>query len=80
MRTPVIVVNMKAYKDSFGTPGLHIGRALETVARETGAGTLVSACPFCLSMFEDGLAAGGPNAAMKALDMAEIIAARIIRE
>ena len=61
-----------------------IGRRISAervrMARETGAGTLVSACPFCLSMFEDGLAAGGPNAAMKALDMAEIIAARIIRE
>jgi Fe-S oxidoreductase/nitrate reductase gamma subunit len=47
------------------------------MAMETGAGTLVSACPFCLSMFEEGIAAGGPKPAMKAFDLAEILASRI---
>ncbi|NTV02730.1 MAG: (Fe-S)-binding protein [Chlorobiaceae bacterium] len=57
--------------------GRRISAERVKMARQTGAGTLVSACPFCLSMFEDGLAADGPVAGMKAQDLAEIVAARI---
>jgi Fe-S oxidoreductase/nitrate reductase gamma subunit len=47
------------------------------MARKTGASTLVTACPFCLSMFEDGLKRQCGNAELKALDLAEIVARSI---
>jgi len=47
------------------------------MARETGAPVLVSCCPFCLAMFEDGIKTGGYEGAVKALDLTEIVAARI---
>ena len=57
--------------------GTRINAQRVLMARETGAATLVSGCPFCLSMFEEGLAAGGTKTAMRALDLAEVVAARI---
>jgi Fe-S oxidoreductase/nitrate reductase gamma subunit len=47
------------------------------MARKTGATTLATACPFCLSMFEDGLKRQCGNAELKALDLAEIVARNI---
>ena len=49
------------------------------MARKTGASTIVTACPFCLSMFEDGLKRQG-NTELKALDLAEIVARSINRQ
>lgn len=46
-------------------------------AKMTGASTLVVACPFCLSMFEDGLKRQPGNDQLAPLDLAEIVA-RII--
>lgn len=40
----------------------------------TGAGTLVTACPYCLQMFEDALKAKGDAASMKVMDIAEVLA------
>ena len=57
--------------------GARINAERVSMALQTGAGTLVSACPFCLSMFEEGIAAGGPKTAMQAMDLAEIVAARL---
>jgi Fe-S oxidoreductase len=47
------------------------------MAEATGAPLLVSNCPFCLTMFEDGIKTGECEGKLKALDLAEIIAARI---
>ncbi|NTW53870.1 MAG: 4Fe-4S dicluster domain-containing protein [Chlorobaculum sp.] len=49
------------------------------MARKTGASTLATACPFCLSMFEDALKRQG-NTELKALDLAEIVARSIDRQ
>ncbi len=57
--------------------GRRINAERVRMAMETGAGTLVSGCPFCLSMFEEGLSAGVQEPAMRALDLAEIVAARL---
>ncbi|NTU69181.1 MAG: 4Fe-4S dicluster domain-containing protein [Chlorobiaceae bacterium] len=57
--------------------GRRINSERVRMARNSGAGTLVSGCPFCLSMFEDGMAAAGSGSGMKAFDLAEIVAARI---
>jgi Fe-S oxidoreductase/nitrate reductase gamma subunit len=48
------------------------------MAEATGAPLLVSNCPFCLTMFEDGIKTGECEGKLKALDLAEIIAARIV--
>jgi Fe-S oxidoreductase/nitrate reductase gamma subunit len=47
------------------------------MAHKSGAPELVSACPFCLTMFEEGIGNGGLKAELKAVDLAEIVAARI---
>jgi Fe-S oxidoreductase/nitrate reductase gamma subunit len=47
------------------------------MAKETGMSTLVSACPFCLTMFEDGIRSNGLEQGLKALDLAEIVAHRL---
>ena len=47
------------------------------MARKTGASTLATACPFCLSMFEDGLKRDSDNTKIEALDLAEIVARSI---
>jgi Fe-S oxidoreductase/nitrate reductase gamma subunit len=44
------------------------------MAKKTGATTLVTACPFCLSMFEDGLKRENSKTELKVLDLAEIVA------
>ncbi|MBN1929301.1 MAG: (Fe-S)-binding protein [Chlorobiaceae bacterium] len=46
-------------------------------ARKSGAATLVSACPFCLSMFEDGLKRSNLRNSIEVCDLAEIVASRI---
>jgi Fe-S oxidoreductase len=47
------------------------------MAQATGAPTLVSNCPFCLTMFEDGIKTGGAEDKLQVRDLAEIIAERI---
>lgn len=48
-------------------------------ASQTGVSMLVSACPFCLSMFEDGLKRSRDSKPPKPFDLAEIVAQRIER-
>jgi Fe-S oxidoreductase/nitrate reductase gamma subunit len=48
------------------------------MALETGAPTLVSNCPFCLTMFEDGIKTGDYEGKIEVKDLAEIVVARII--
>ena len=47
------------------------------MAQKTGAPLLVSNCPFCLTMFEDGIKTGGCEGELKVRDLAEIVAERI---
>jgi Fe-S oxidoreductase/nitrate reductase gamma subunit len=47
------------------------------MAAETGAPTLVSNCPFCLTMFEDGIKGAELDDRLKPKDLAEILAARL---
>lgn len=57
--------------------GTRINAARVAMARATGAPLLVSNCPFCLTMFEDGIKISDSEGKLKALDLAEIVAARI---
>ena len=47
------------------------------MAQATGAPLLVSNCPFCLTMFEDGIKTGDSVGQLQARDLAEIVAERI---
>jgi Fe-S oxidoreductase len=47
------------------------------MAVDTGASTLVSNCPFCLTMFEDGVKGAGVEETLKPRDIAEILAERL---
>jgi Fe-S oxidoreductase/nitrate reductase gamma subunit len=47
------------------------------MAQATGAPLLVSNCPFCLTMFEDGIKTGGSQGKLQVRDLSEIIAERI---
>lgn len=48
-----------------------------TMATETGATTLVSNCPFCLTMFEDGVKGAGLESSLVPKDVTEILAERV---
>lgn len=43
------------------------------MAKSTGAGALVSNCPFCLTMFEDGIKMAGLEGELRAMDLSEIL-------
>ncbi|HEX7540714.1 MAG TPA: (Fe-S)-binding protein, partial [Anaerolineales bacterium] len=47
------------------------------MAQATGAQLLVSNCPFCLTMFEDGIKTGGSEGKLQVRDLSEIIVERI---
>ena len=47
------------------------------MAVETGAPNLLSNCPFCLTMFEDGIKGANVEHKMKARDIAEVLAERL---
>ncbi len=49
------------------------------MAKMAGASTVATACPFCLSMFEDGLKRESAGSRLDVLDLAEIVARRIER-
>ena len=58
-----------------------IGRRINVervlMATATGAPLLVSNCPFCLTMFEDGIKTGGAEEVLQVKDLAEIVAERL---
>ena len=58
--------------------GSRINVARVQMAEQTGAPLLVSNCPFCLTMFEDGIKTGGFEGKMAVRDLAEIVAERIV--
>jgi Fe-S oxidoreductase len=48
-----------------------------TMAQATAAPLLVSNCPFCLTMFEDGIKTGGFEGTLAVHDLAEVLAGRL---
>jgi Fe-S oxidoreductase/nitrate reductase gamma subunit len=59
--------------------GAKISEKRVEMALETGAPLLVSNCPFCLTMFEDGIKTGGAEGELRVRDLAEIVAQRLIQ-
>jgi Fe-S oxidoreductase len=54
--------------------GKRINQTRINEALETGADTLAAACPFCITMFEDGIKGVEAEERFKVMDMAEILA------
>jgi Fe-S oxidoreductase/nitrate reductase gamma subunit len=50
------------------------------MAQATGAPLLVSNCPFCLTMFEDGIKTGDCEGELQVRDLAEIVAERLLQK
>jgi Fe-S oxidoreductase len=59
------------------TRGTRINAERARQVVETGAGTVATACPFCMVMLSDGLAAADGGQAVATLDVSEVLAARI---
>jgi len=59
------------------TLGRRINEERVHMAEATSAPLLVSNCPFCLTMFEDGIKTAGCEERLRAGDLAEIVAARL---
>ncbi|MGE5313993.1 MAG: heterodisulfide reductase-related iron-sulfur binding cluster [Acidobacteriota bacterium] len=57
--------------------GTRINAARVGMAEATGAPMLVSSCPFCLTMFEDGIRSGGREDRLQARDLIELVAERL---
>ncbi len=57
--------------------GERMNQTRARMAAETGAPTLISSCPFCISMFEDGIKGANLDEQLKPLDLLEILAERI---
>jgi Fe-S oxidoreductase/nitrate reductase gamma subunit len=57
--------------------GTRISETRAGMAVETGAPLLLSSCPFCMTMFEDGVKAAGFEEAIKPKDIAEILVERL---
>jgi Fe-S oxidoreductase/nitrate reductase gamma subunit len=61
------------------TRGSRINQARVNEAIDTGAEVLCAACPFCMTMFEDGIRGVGKEEEFKVLDLAEIVAGSMVR-
>jgi Fe-S oxidoreductase/nitrate reductase gamma subunit len=59
------------------TRGTRINAERTRQVLETGAGTVATACPFCMVMMSDGLAAADGGTAVAAMDISEVLAARL---
>lgn len=59
------------------TRGTRINAERARQVVETGAATVATACPFCMVMLSDGLAAADGGQAVTTLDVSEVLAARI---
>jgi len=57
--------------------GSRISEARVQQAAETGAPLLLSNCPFCLTMFEDGIKGAGFEGQLAPRDIAEVLAERL---
>lgn len=58
--------------------GSRISGKRALMAAETGTGTLVSNCPFCLTMFEDGIKGAELEGKLVPRDIAEILVERLV--
>ncbi len=54
--------------------GSRISETRTAMAADTGASTLVSSCPFCLTMFEDGIKGVGCEERLSSVDLVEVLA------
>ncbi|PNU19245.1 electron transporter [Geothermobacter hydrogeniphilus] len=57
--------------------GERINQKRARMAAETGTGTLVSSCPFCMTMFEDGIKGAELDETLQPKDLLELLAERI---
>ncbi|MBI4520596.1 MAG: (Fe-S)-binding protein [Gemmatimonadetes bacterium] len=64
-----------AFFEDRGGGKVNVNRAREAVA--SGASTVCTACPFCLSMLEEGVAAAAPRGAVRVRDFVELVAEMI---
>ena len=55
------------------TLGKRINQMRVQEANETGAETIVTACPYCLTMLSDGIKDINLQEKMNALDLAEVV-------
>lgn len=60
--------------------GTKISEKRVKMAQETGASLLISNCPFCLTMFEDGIKTGGAEGELQVRDLAELVAERLQKD
>ena len=60
------------------TRGSRINQHRVAEALETGATTLAAACPFCMTMFEDGILGLDASAQIRVRDIAELVAAALV--
>jgi Fe-S oxidoreductase len=59
------------------TRGTRINSERTRQVLETGADTVATACPYCMVMMTDGLAAADGGSGVRAMDISEVLAARI---
>jgi Fe-S oxidoreductase len=57
--------------------GTRISETRAQMAVATGAPLLLSSCPFCLTMFEDGIKGAGAEGTLAPRDLAEVLAERL---
>jgi Fe-S oxidoreductase len=62
------------------TRGSRINRNRVQEAIDTGAELLCAACPFCMTMFEDGIRGVGAEETFAVKDIAELVAAAMVVE
>lgn len=58
--------------------GTKINQARTEQALETGAETIATACPFCLTMMRDGVQSLGEEERVKVKDFSEILAENML--
>jgi Fe-S oxidoreductase len=57
-----------------------MGKVRVSMAEETGADTIVTACPFCLVNIEDAIKTSGLEGKMKVIDLVELVDQQMIVE
>jgi Fe-S oxidoreductase len=57
--------------------GTRISETRASMAAETGSPFLVSSCPFCMTMFEDGIKGAGYEETLQPKDITEILVERL---
>jgi Fe-S oxidoreductase/nitrate reductase gamma subunit len=61
------------------TRGARINQTRVREAIDTGASTLAAACPFCMTMFEDGINGVGAEDTFEVKDIAELVAEAMVK-